>query len=143
MAKAFDDLLEENLKSEDPDWEWLTRLYKELRDRICSLTPRRQDRVKEIYENMDAELFHQMISNNAFDPTSMATLVNYVFGQIRLLEAPARNASTDQKLEELHETFRSEGTTIGSFVPIFLKEAHKKIDEIEQDKEKFLAQFKK
>jgi len=29
---AFADLLRENLESETPDWDWVTRLHAELRD---------------------------------------------------------------------------------------------------------------
>jgi len=143
FRKAFDDLLEESLKSDKPDWDWLTKLYKELRDRICNLTPHRKDRIAEIYEHMDADLFHQMVSNNAFDAESMIKLVDYVFFRIRELEAPARNPTTDAKLAELKQIFFKEGTTFGSFVPQFLKFAHRRIDEIDDDKQKFLAQFKK
>jgi len=32
--KAFFDLLEERVRSEPPDYEWIVRLYKEVRDKL-------------------------------------------------------------------------------------------------------------
>ena len=94
--KAFVDLMESNLKSDKPDWEWISRLYKEIRDKICNLTPNRKDRIKEIHEKMDVDIFYQMVSNNAFNGRSLSALVEYVFKHIRELEAPAKNVVTDE-----------------------------------------------
>ena len=48
MRKAFFDLIEKALSEEQPDPEWITRLYAEMRDKLCALTPRRTDMHKEI-----------------------------------------------------------------------------------------------
>ncbi len=141
--KAFEDLLTESLSSDTPNWEWLVRLYKELRDRICNLTPRRTDIHGELYENMDAELFEQMVTNGAFRGQEMWNLVDYVFSLIKQREAPARNASTSEILQELQELLQQSTTSIATFVPVFLRKAHQKIDEIDNDKKEFLKQFKK
>ena len=45
FRQAFIDLLQQSLESDTPDWNWVKNLYSELRDRICNLTPRRQDRI--------------------------------------------------------------------------------------------------
>ena len=84
--KAFGDLLTNSLKKDKPDWNWLLRLFEELRNRLCSLTPRRIDLHREIHEAMDIELFDQMIKNNAFDAVSMWKLVTFVFERIKCLE---------------------------------------------------------
>ena len=119
FQQAFVDLLEENLKKDNPEWDWVKRLYQELRDRICNLTPNRKDRIEDIHEHMDVELFYQMISHNAFDHTSLYNLVCYVFEKIKELEAPVKNIITETKLDELKELFSKEETTLASFVPVF------------------------
>ena len=116
---------------------------REVRDRICNLTPRRTDIHRELYENMDAELFEQMVTNGAFRGQEMWNLVDYVFSLIKQREAPARNASTSEILQELHELLQQSTTSIATFVPVFLRKAHQKIDEIDNDKKEFLKQFKK
>ncbi len=141
--KAFDDLLTESLSGDNPDWSWLVRLYGELRQRICMLTPRRSDIHRELAENMDIELFEQMVTNGAFRAQEMWNLVSYVFDLLKEREAPARNANTTETVQELYASFSKEGATIATFVPVFLKTAHQKIDEIEHDKQEFLKQFKK
>ena len=141
--KAFDDVLTESLKKEEPDWDWLVRLFKELRDRLCALTPHRRDLHIEIYEGMDVELFEQMVKNNAFDAVSMWKLVNFVFGRLKDLESPARNKVTDTKLSELYAEFTKPDTILATFVPIFIKEAHEKINQIEKDKKEFISSLKK
>ena len=141
--RAFDDLLTQSLSGDSPDWSWLVRLYGELRDRIFMLTPRRSDIREELEENMDVELFEQMISNGAFRAQEMWNLVTYVFELLKTGEAPARNESTTNIVQELHSIFSADGVTIATFVPIFLRKAHQKIDEIEKDKQEFLKQFKK
>ena len=141
--RAFDDLLTQSLSGDSPDWSWLVRLYGELRDRIFMLTPRRSDIREELEENMDVELFEQMISNGAFRAQEMWNLVTYVFELLKTREAPARNESTTNIVQELHSIFSADGVTIATFVPIFLRKAHQKIDEIEKDKQEFLKQFKK
>ena len=83
FRQAFVDLLQQSLASDTPDWNWVKNLYSELRDRICNLTPRRQDRIKEIHEEMDVDFFYQMVSHNAFDATSLTILVCYVFEKIK------------------------------------------------------------
>ena len=77
FKKAFDDLLEESLKSDTPDIDWLCRLYEELRAKICNLTPRRKDRIAKIHEDMDLDFFRQLVSHNVFDAKSMDSLINF------------------------------------------------------------------
>ena len=107
------------------------------------LTPRRSDIHRELAENMDIELFEQMVTNGAFRAQEMWNLVSYVFDLLKEREAPARNANTTETVQELYASFSKEGATIATFVPVFLKTAHQKIDEIEHDKQEFLKQFKK
>ena len=143
FKKAFDDLLEESLKSDTPDIDWLCRLYEELRTRICNLTPRRKDRIAKIHEDMDLDFFKQLVSHNVFDAVSMDSLIKYVFSEIKQLESPARNVETQAELEKVLKIFYTEGTTLATFVPVFLRSAHSCIDKIYDDKQKFLDQFKK
>ena len=69
--RAFNDLLEESLSGDKPDWDWVVRLYSELRDKLCQLTPNRTDLHDEIKDSMDLEIFSQMIRNDVFKPDNV------------------------------------------------------------------------
>lgn len=133
MRQAFFDVLEQKLAHEPPDYEWVIKLYEEIRERIASLTPNRQDFQAELREQMDHELFAQMLRNNAYEPTQLHNLVHFVFGRIEFLEAPARNQSTRAILASLDQELQKPGCKFSTFVPLFLRHAHTKLDEIEQD----------
>jgi len=133
MRQAFFDVLEQKLASEPPDYEWVIKLYVEIRERIGSLTPNRQDFQAELKEQMDSDLFAQMLRNNAYDATQLHNLVHFVFGRIEFLEAPARNASTRALLATLDQELQKPGCKFSTFVPLFIRHAHTKLDEIEQD----------
>ena len=136
---AFSDLLRENLESETPDWDWVKRLYEELRGRICNLTPNRVDIYEDIHDKMDSEIFYSMISNGAFDGTNLQSLITFVFSRIRELEAPAKNVDTDAKLQEILELFQHANATIATIVPAFIQAANERLDDVYTDKEIFMA----
>ena len=138
FRQAFIDLLQQSLESDTPDWNWVKNLYSELRDRICNLTPRRKDRIKEIREQMDVDFFYEMVSHNAFDATSLTKLVCYIFEKIKELEAPVKNVITEAKLDELKTLFGQEGTTLASFVPVFIMSANERLDDVYKDREIFM-----
>jgi hypothetical protein len=101
MRKAFFDLIEKALSEEQPDPEWITRLYAEMRDKLCALTPRRTDMHKEIHYALDVDLFEQMVRHKAFDPADLAKLVACVFGRLQGLCSPSRDAEVRHRREEL------------------------------------------
>jgi len=136
---AFSDLLRENLESEKPDWEWVTRLHAELRDRICNLTPNRLDIHADIHDKMDSGIFYSMISHGAFDGANLQSLITFVFSRIRELEAPAKNTITDAKLQEILGLFQHSNATIATIVPVFIQAANERLDDVYNDKEIFMA----
>jgi hypothetical protein len=136
---AFSDLLRKNLESATPNWEWVKRLYEELRDRLCNLTPNRVDIHADIHDKMDSEIFHSMISHGAFDGVNLQALITFVFTRIRELEAPAKNVETDAKLQEILELFQLADATIATIVPVFIQAANERLDDVYNDKEIFMA----
>jgi len=136
---AFADLLRENLESEKPDWDWVTRLHAELRDRICNLIPNRVDIHADIHDKMDSGIFYSMISHGAFDGANLQSLITFVFTKIQELEAPAKITITGAKLQEILELFQSADATIATIVPAFIQAANERLDDVYNDKEIFMA----
>ena len=139
MRKAFFDLIEKALSEEQPDPEWITRLYAEMRDKLCALTPRRTDMHKEIHDALDVDLFEQMVRHKAFDPADLARLVAFVFGRLQGLCSPSRDAEVRHRREELEALVAQSDLTFASFAVTFLKSFHATIEDIEGD----VAEFRK
>lgn len=138
MRKAFFELIEKALSEQQPDPEWITRLYAEMRDKLCALTPRRTDMHKEIHEALDVDLFEQMVRHKAFDPTDLGKLVAFVFGRLQGLCSPWRDGEVLQRREELETLIAQPDLTFAKFAVAFLKGFHATMEEIEHD----LADFK-
>ena len=139
MHKAFYDLLEKRV-ADPPDYKWITRLYQEIRDRLCNILVMlgRKDRYtyNEIQESMDVELFEQMIRHNAFSYEDFYKLIEYVFYKCKQLGSVARDVETDEKLNEIKEFISSGNATFATIVPMFIKNANHCIDNIYSDMKK-------
>jgi hypothetical protein len=125
--KAFFDKIKETVKSDKPDYEWISSLYIEIKNRLLSLTKKDGKTFTEIDESFDSELFDQMIINDVFDVNSMIKLINNTYSWIEKLQSPMR----DKELQESkNNLFREESDNI---IPKFLMEVHKYIDYIYED----------
>ena len=132
MKKAFFDLIDNTVNSEKPDYEWITNLYSELRDRLCCFTKKDSKTYLQIMEEFDVELFNQMITNDVFDQNSFLKLVNNSFGWIEKLQAPERDEFTrEAKTRVLSSDPKN-------FISSFLKEIHNCLDNLELDMGNFL-----
>ena len=141
MKRAFFDLLEQKVASDPPDYDWLTRLYTEIRDKLIKLLKPSSKLRKHIEEQMEPEFFHQLISNNVFEPKSFYALICFVFKQCKTLGSPARDNETDEKLQELLDHYNSGNATFATLVPLFIKNANYCIDNIYLDIQNLQKQF--
>ena len=132
MEKAWFDLLKEKTNNNPPDYDWLERLYLEIRDKLLRLTRENSNLYNGILESMDIVLFSQMIKNNAFTGVDTLKLIEYVFEISKNLGSPARDTSVDQYKYEVLGLIKA-GGTFGEVVPLFFKNANKTIDNIYYD----------
>lgn len=133
MKRAFFDLLEQKVASEPPDYEWLTRLYSEIRDKLTKLLKPSSKLRKHIQEQMDPDFFHQLISNNVFEYKSFYALICFVFEQCKALGSPGRDKETSEKLQEILDHYNSGNASFATLVPMFIKNANECIDNIYLD----------
>lgn len=131
MKNAFFDLIDENVNSDKPDYEWITNLYAELLNRLALFMKKDSNNYKLLQDEFDIELFRQMISNDVFDQVSMLKLVNNTFGWIHKLQAPARDQETENSKNRVLSSEPSK------MISTFLKEIHICIDNIETDIKEF------
>ena len=140
--RAFFDLLQEKVASNPPDFEWLTRLYGEIRTKLISLLRVGSPLRVEIEQSMDCDFFKQLISNNVFSPEDFYTLIRYVFEKCKQLGSPARDAETDAKLKEIVDFVDSGEATFATLVPMFIKNANECLDTIYEDVQALSDKFK-
>ena len=140
--RAFFDLLQEKVAANPPDFEWLTRLYGEIRTKLISLLRVGSPLRVEIEQSMDCEFFKQLISNNVFSPEDFYTLIRYVFEKCKQLGSPARDAETDAKLKEIVDFVDSGDATFATLVPMFIKNANECLDTVYEDIKALSDRFK-
>ena len=140
MEKAWFDLLKEKTNSSPPDFDWLERLYVEIRDKLLGLVRKNSKLHIEITESMDIVLFSQMIRNNAFSGEDTLKLIEYVFETCKQLGSPARDTTTDQYKYEVLGLMKA-GGTFGDIVPLFFKNANKSVDNIYNDLQQLSKKF--
>ena len=140
--RAFFDLLQEKVAANPPDFEWLTRLYGEIRTKLITLLREGSQLRLEIEESMDCDFFKQLISNNVFSPEDFYTLIRYVFEKCKQLGSPARDAETDAKLKEIVDFVDSGDATFATLVPMFIKNANECLDTVYEDIKALSERFK-
>ena len=118
--KAFYDLLEIKVNENPPDFNWISRLFDEIKNRITYFLKKDSHLRKDIEERLDTELFDQMIRNNAFNGEDFYKLVNYVFDLCLQLGSPARDKETNEKKNEII-ILMTNGGTFAQIVPLFIK----------------------
>ena len=141
--RAFFDLLEEKVGASPPDYEWLTRLYGEIRTKLIALLREGSQLRMEIEESMDCDFFKQLISHNVFSPENFYALIRYVFEKCKQLGSPARDTETDAKLKEIVDFVDSGEATFATLVPLFIKNANECLDTIYEDIQAVSDKFKK
>ena len=134
MNKAFFDLIDETVNSEKPDYVWITKLYVEIRERLCFYIKKDSATYKQILEQFDEKLFFQMCTNDVFDYIAMGKLINNSFDWIKKLQAPNRDEFLETSKNKVLET-----TDATKIISTFLKEIHTCLDIYEKDMIEFLT----
>ena len=127
MKRAFYDLIDSNCSCVPPDYDWLERLYKELKSMILMYLKKDSKVYKTIDESFDEELFSQMIRADVFSMESMLKLVDNTFYWIKELGSPARDQDTDDAKSKV----LSSGAE--KMISTFLKESHQCLDNYHTD----------
>ncbi len=130
--KAFFDLLQQKVEQDPPDYNWISKLYLEIRIKLTKLLKPTSTLRTEIEESMDPVIFNQMMRNNAFNGTDLFNLISYTFDKIKQLGSPERDQFTDLKKIEIFDLMKNNGT-FAQIVPLFIKNANICVDFIYED----------
>ena len=125
-------LLHDKVKQNPPDFEWIVKLYKEIKHKLTYFLKQNSSMRKSIEESLDTELFEQMIRNGAFQGPEFYNLVNYIFDTTLKLGSPARDNDVKNLRNEIL-TALSNKATFAELVPLFFKNANTVIDWVHED----------
>jgi hypothetical protein len=134
--KAFFDTIDETINSSKPDYDWIVKLYEEIKIRLLRYVKKDSKTYKNIEDSFDSKLFQQMIENDVFDAVSMIKLVDNTFNWINSLQAPYRDGSS--KIAK-NNVLTAEPTKI---VSTFLKEVYTLLDFLDEDMENLFKEKK-
>ncbi|KAH9318454.1 hypothetical protein KI387_020223 [Taxus chinensis] len=102
MENAFWDCVEESLTRNPPDYAWVSKLVKEVRDGLLSLVP--ESWKQEILESIDVDLFSQILESGSQDIEYLSKLLEYSLGVVLKLAIPANDNESKTISEQLfHE----------------------------------------
>ena len=126
------DLLHDKVKQTPPDYDWIVKLYKEIRWKLIFFLKQGSPFRVEIEEGMDVELFDQMIRHGAFQGPEFVALVEFVFDKCLKLGSPARDNDVKEFKQEVMTALQNKAT-FAELVPLFFKNANTAADWIQED----------
>ena len=126
------DLLHDKVKQTPPDYDWIVKLYKEIRWKLTFFLKQGSPFRVEIEEGMDVELFDQMIRHGAFQGPEFVALVEFVFDKCLMLGSPARDKDVENFRKEVMTALQNKAT-FAELVPLFFKNANTAADWIQED----------
>ena len=130
--KAYFDVLKEKVEQEPPDYEWIVRLYEEIKLKLTKLFKEGSTTRNEIEEKLDVKLFDQMIRNKAFNLNDFEGVTNYIFGLCIKFGSPQRDKATAEMRDEILNEIKK-NSPFSVLIPIFIKNANTCVDHIYED----------
>jgi len=130
--ETWSSLLHDKVKENPPDFDWIVRLYNEIKYKLTYFLKKNSPMRKSIEEALDSELFEQMIRHGAFKGPEFYNLVNYIFDISLKLGSPARDNDVKNLRNEIL-TALSNNATFAELVPLFFTNANIVIDWIQED----------
>ncbi|XP_059451407.1 uncharacterized protein LOC132182231 isoform X1 [Corylus avellana] len=105
MEKAFWDGIMESMKQDDPDYERVVQLMREVRDEICEIAP--QSWKQEITDGIDIDVLSQVLKSGNLDIDYLGRILEFALVTLQKLSAPANDdevkANHQKLLNELFE----------------------------------------
>jgi hypothetical protein len=77
MEKAFWDGIMESMKQDDPDYERVIQLMREVRDEICEIAP--QSWKQQITDAIDIDVLSQVVSLLLLQPAINSTVITIIY----------------------------------------------------------------
>ncbi|KAL3845673.1 hypothetical protein ACJIZ3_003076 [Penstemon smallii] len=109
MEKAFWDGLMETLKQDVPDYSWVLKLIKEVRDELCELSPSTWR--QEIEQSIDLDILSQVSQMGTLDIEYCGRILEFSSVTLQKLSAPAK----EDELKTAHQKLLRDLAEISQF----------------------------
>ncbi|XP_010543706.1 PREDICTED: uncharacterized protein LOC104816530 [Tarenaya hassleriana] len=123
MEKAFWDSVMDSLKQAQPDFSWVLKLMKEVRDELCEISPK--DLRQEVVQTIDTNVLSQLLGSGNVNVDYLGNILEFALDTLRKLSAPVDEEeirTTHGKLmKELREMAESKSQSSSSFAVLVVK----------------------
>ena len=120
MKNAFWDLLKHDLKSDPQHFDHLIILIKEIKEKIISFTPNRNDFKTELEEVLDDVFLKHMFIEKSLDPSHFFNLIIFLINKIKLYAAPYLDNEIRIWEENVNSKLQCE-IIYAEFIPFYVK----------------------
>lgn len=105
MEKAFWDGIMDSMKQDEPDFNWVLKLMKEVQDKLCEMSP--SSWREEIVETIDIDVLSQVLKSGTSDMDYLGRILEFAMTTLQKLCAPDKEdeikTSYHKLLKELGE----------------------------------------
>ncbi|EXB87373.1 hypothetical protein L484_016720 [Morus notabilis] len=123
MENAFWDSIMELMKSEDPNYDRVIQLLKEIRDELCQMAPETWRQM--IMEAIDLDVLSQVLKSGNLDVHYLGNILEFALDTLQKLSSPANDVemkNTHQRLmKELADTCQAKDGSNHSSVIAMIK----------------------
>ncbi|KDP26977.1 hypothetical protein JCGZ_22197 [Jatropha curcas] len=123
MEKAFWDSVTESIKEDDPDFSWVLKLMKEVRDELCEMSP--QSWRQEIVETIDVDILSQVLRSGTLDMGYLGKILEFALVTLQKLSASANDeeikSSHNKLLKELGDMSKARDKSNASVSLLLIK----------------------
>lgn len=136
MKKAFWDLIKSDLNSKPQQFDHLVILIQEIREKIKSFTPNRNDLAKELDEVLDDSFLKHLFIEKSLDPSHFVSLIMFLIKKVKSYAAPYLDNDLKKWEKNIKEKLQIE-IVYAEFIPLFFEKLYFYLDLIESDIKKY------
>ncbi|XP_059459896.1 uncharacterized protein LOC132189258 isoform X2 [Corylus avellana] len=123
MEKAFWDGIMQSMKQEEPDFSWVLKLMKEVREELCEMSP--QSWKQEIVDTIDSDILSKVLKLGNLDVDYFGRILEFALLTLQKLSAPANDdeikTTHHMLLKELEEISQSGEKSNASFALLMIR----------------------
>ncbi|PKI53029.1 hypothetical protein CRG98_026609 [Punica granatum] len=97
MEKAFWDGIIESMEGDEPQYDRVVQLMKEVRDEICEIAP--ESWKEEIIDSIDLDILSQVLKLGTLDIDYLVKILEFALGTLQKLSSP----SSDKEMKTSHQ----------------------------------------
>jgi len=123
---AYNDIVRTAL--DNCDYEFIGKLYAEIRDSLCNFVKKDGKTYQQIHEDFDVDFLTELMKNKQLSVDHLFGMTHMTFTWIKNMQAPFRDKETEAAKQRVLKGIDAE-----DIVPAYLNEVHNCLNNIEND----------